>query len=51
MKYRKMNKEKLLETAERLTQRIGERFPRAGLSEVAAELTQVTRTLNIALYM
>jgi hypothetical protein len=43
MKYRTLSKEKLLETAEGLAHRIAERFPKSGLSEVAAELTQVTR--------
>lgn len=43
MKYRTLNKERLLETAEKLTQRLAERFPKTGLSAVAAELTQVTR--------
>ena len=43
MKYRTLSKEKLLETAERLAQRLAERFPSSGLSEVAADLTQVTR--------
>src|SRR5262245_54540003 len=43
MKYRRLSKEELLVTAERLTRRIAERFPKSGLSEVAGELTQVTR--------
>ncbi|HJZ59416.1 MAG TPA: hypothetical protein VKE74_31010 [Gemmataceae bacterium] len=41
--FRAIKSEKLLETVERLRQRIAERFPGSGLSEVAAELTQVTR--------
>jgi hypothetical protein len=40
---RLLNEEKLLETGERLRQRIAERFPGSGLSEVAAELVQLTR--------
>jgi hypothetical protein len=40
---RVLKKEKLLETAERLSQRIGERFPNSGLSRVAAEVVQVTK--------
>ena len=43
MKFRTLSKEKLLETAERIAQRIAERLPQSGLSEVAAEVTQVTR--------
>lgn len=43
MKYRALSKEKLLETAERLAKPVTERFPNSGLSEVAAEVTQVTR--------
>jgi hypothetical protein len=40
---RSLKEEKLLETAERLRQRIAERFPGSGLSGVAAELVQLTR--------
>jgi hypothetical protein len=40
---RSLEEEKLLETGERLRQRIAGRFPGSGLSEVAAELVQVTR--------
>jgi hypothetical protein len=40
---RSLKEEKLLETGERLRQRITERFPGSGLSEVAAELVQLTR--------
>jgi hypothetical protein len=40
---RLLKEEKLLETGERLRQRIAERFPGSGLSEVAAELVQLTR--------
>src|SRR5829696_8704785 len=35
--------DKLLETAEKIRQRITERFPNSGLSQVAAEIIQITR--------
>jgi len=38
-----LNEQKLLETGEQLRQRIAGRFPGSGLSEVAAELVQLTR--------
>ena len=38
-----LNEKKLLETGERLRQRIAERFPGSGLSEVAVVLVQLTR--------
>ena len=41
--FRKLDPEQIVETASRLERRIAERFPGAGLSRVAAELTQVTR--------
>ena len=41
--YRALKEEKILETVERLRQRIAARFPGSGLSEVAAELVQLTR--------
>jgi hypothetical protein len=40
---RSLQAEKLLDTGERLRQRIAERFPGSGLSGVAAELVQLTR--------
>lgn len=40
---RTLRKEKLVETAEKLGQRIEERFPRAGLSQVAVEIVQIAR--------
>jgi hypothetical protein len=40
---RRLRKDKLLETAERLTQRISERFPQSGLSRLAAEVVQLIR--------
>jgi hypothetical protein len=40
---RLLRAEKLLETAEKVSQRVGERFPGSGLSRVAAEVVQVTR--------
>ena len=40
---RLLSDERLLETGERLRQRIAERFPGSGLSEVAAEVVQLTR--------
>lgn len=41
--YRKLDPEQIVETASRLERRIAERFPGAGLSKVAEELSQVTR--------
>src|SRR5262245_31312944 len=40
---RRLKDDKLLETVERIQKRIAERFPGSGLSQVAAELAQVTR--------
>lgn len=40
---RMLKTEKLLETAEKVSQRIAEQFPESGLSLVAAEVVQVTR--------
>jgi hypothetical protein len=41
--FRALKEEKLVETAERLTQRVGEKFPDSGLSRVAVEVAQVTQ--------
>jgi hypothetical protein len=41
--FRSLKEDKILETVERLQQRIAERFPESGLSVVAAELVQLTR--------
>jgi hypothetical protein len=41
--YRHLRADKLIETAERLTRRIGERFPDSGLSRVAGAVVDVTR--------
>src|SRR5947209_3316332 len=41
--YRSLQEGKIFETVERLRQRIAARFPGSGLSEVAAELVQLTR--------
>lgn len=43
MSYRALDQAAILDTAERLAARIGERFPGSGLSKVAAELVLVTR--------
>ena len=40
---RQLREDKLLETAERIRQRIVERFPDSGLSKVAAEIIQITK--------
>src|SRR5204863_1077089 len=40
---RRLKDDKLLETVERIQKRIAVRFPGSGLSQVAAELAQVTR--------
>lgn len=41
--FRKLDAEQIVQTASRLQRRIEERFPRAGLAQVAAELSQVAR--------
>src|SRR5438046_10742979 len=41
--YRQLDSSRILETAERLERRIGERFPDSGLRQVAAELVQMVR--------
>src|SRR5262245_65210080 len=41
--FRTLREDKLVETAERQAQRVAERFPKSGLSQVAAEVAQVTR--------
>jgi hypothetical protein len=41
--YRLLREEKILETVERMRQHIAERFPGSGLSQVAAELVELTR--------
>lgn len=41
--YRRLNSEKILSTSEKLHQRVEERFPQWGLSQVCAELDTVTR--------
>jgi hypothetical protein len=41
--FRSLKEDKILETVERLQQRIADRFPESGLSAVAAELVQLTR--------
>src|SRR5262245_61445612 len=40
---RQLRDDKLLETAEKVRQRIAERFPNSGLAQVAAEIVQITR--------
>jgi len=40
---RQLREDKLLETVEKIRQRIDERFPASGLSQVAAEIVQITR--------
>jgi hypothetical protein len=41
--FRTLKEDKLLETADRLEKRIGERFPQSGLSQVAVEVVQLIR--------
>lgn len=41
--YRQLDAARLIETAERLKQRISERFPHSGLSKIGQELEQITR--------
>ncbi|RWM03985.1 MAG: hypothetical protein EOR68_05185 [Mesorhizobium sp.] len=45
MRYRALDPQLIIETAERLEGRIGERFPDAGLRGVAAELVSLSRDL------
>ena len=45
MRYRALDPQLIIETAERLQERIGERFPEAGLRGVAAELVSLSRDL------
>ncbi|RWM36566.1 hypothetical protein [Mesorhizobium sp.] len=45
MRYRTLDPELIIETAERLEERIGERFPEAGLRGVAGELVSLSRDL------
>lgn len=40
---RLLREDKLLETIDQISQRVGERFPDSGLSRVAAEIVQITR--------
>src|SRR4051812_5700112 len=40
---RRLRDDKLLETAEQIRQRISERFPVSGLSQVATEIVEITR--------
>lgn len=42
-RYRQLDANRIIETAERLRQRISERFPSSGLSQVGLELEQITR--------
>ena len=46
MRYTELDAQRIVATAERLAQRIAERFPGAGLAAVAAELLAVARTTN-----
>lgn len=41
--YRQLDSKKIIETAEKLFKRIGERFPQSGLSRVGGEVVQVAR--------
>lgn len=45
MRYRTLDPKLIIETAERLQERIAERFPEAGLRVVAAELVSLSRGL------
>ena len=45
MRYRTLDPKLIIETAERLEERIGERFPQAGLRGVAGELVGLSRDL------
>lgn len=45
MRYRTLDSQLIIETAERLEERVAERFPNAGLRGVAAELVSLSRDL------
>ncbi|TIL80125.1 MAG: hypothetical protein E5Y89_10630, partial [Mesorhizobium sp.] len=45
MRYRTLDPKLIIETAERLEERVAERFPDAGLRGVAAELVSLSRDL------
>ncbi|RUZ47786.1 hypothetical protein EN956_30080, partial [Mesorhizobium sp. M7A.F.Ca.CA.004.05.2.1] len=45
MRYRTLDPKLIVETAERLEERIADRFPEAGLRGVAAELVSLSRDL------
>ncbi|TPN84135.1 hypothetical protein FJ987_02990 [Mesorhizobium sp. CU2] len=45
MRYRSLNPTRIIETAQRLEERVAERFPERGLSAVAAELVSLSRDL------
>ncbi|MBY0588467.1 hypothetical protein K2X85_14930 [bacterium] len=42
-RYRQLDPARIIETAERLRQRISERFPSSGLAQIGIELEQITR--------
>lgn len=46
--YRTLDPRLIIDTAERLERRVGERFPEAGLRNVAAELVSLARDLAVA---
>lgn len=46
MPYRTLNPERIIETAERLAERIDDRFPQAGLAKVGGELVKLARDIN-----
>jgi hypothetical protein len=46
--YRKLDPRRIIETAERIKQRVGDRFPEAGLHKVALELVALARDLSAA---
>ncbi len=46
MPYRALDPEKIIETAQRLERRVGERFPGSGLSKVASEIAVVGRNIS-----
>lgn len=48
MGYRALDPARILETAETLEQRVAERFPDAGLRNVAAELVSLSRDIAVA---
>lgn len=46
--FRRLDPHRIIETVERIEQRVGDRFPQAGLHKVAIELVALSRDLSLA---